>query len=147
MDRQPHSSAREIIIGDAIGEVVAELRMVDVADYIAFIRMERMSAIADIIDTAAELYFQPGTVRLGHGCDLIVTWEEAPRVKLDMELRPRGATVYFSLILGDRQAEIDLTYVAFDEADPDPATNTDFLQSTIAAARLKPRYRPSAAAA
>ena len=54
MDRQPHSSAREVIIADAIGEIVTELRMVDVADYIAFIRMERLSANADNIDTAAE---------------------------------------------------------------------------------------------
>lgn len=148
MERQPQTSKREVIIADAIGEVVTELRMVDVADYIAFIRMERYSAIADLIDTAAELYFLPGTVRLGHGCDLMVNWQDAPRVKLDMELRPRGATVYFSLTLGDSQAELDVTYVAFDAANPDPAANTLFLENSLSEARLRPRQAsPSAEAA
>jgi hypothetical protein len=139
MNRQPHAGARELIVANAMAEVVTELRMVDVADYIAFIRMERFGAIADLVDTAAELYFLPGTLRLGHGCDLLVSWEEAPRIKLDMELRPRGATVFFSLTLGDRQAEVDVTYVSFHDAAPEPALNTAWLESALDDARLKPR--------
>ena len=69
MIRQSHASARELIVADAIGEVVSELRLVDAADYIAFIRLEHFACISDIVDSAAELYFMPGTLRLGHGAN------------------------------------------------------------------------------
>ena len=39
MIRQQHSETREKIVAETIREVVTELRMIDVADYIAFIRM------------------------------------------------------------------------------------------------------------
>ena len=35
MDRQPHTDTREIIVARAIQNVVSELRMGDVADYVA----------------------------------------------------------------------------------------------------------------
>ena len=53
MIRQPHTSSREALVASAIQEVVSELRMVDVVDYIAFIRMERFGNISDIVDSAA----------------------------------------------------------------------------------------------
>ena len=67
MDRQAHSGDREIIVAKAIENVVAELRMVDVADYVAYIKLERFANISDLVASAAELYFMPGTLRLGHG--------------------------------------------------------------------------------
>ena len=39
MNRQPHAASREAIVAQAIKEVVGELRLVDVADYVAFIRL------------------------------------------------------------------------------------------------------------
>ncbi len=72
MIRQPHTSPREIIIADAIKEVVSELRLVDVVDYIAFIRLEQFGCISDIVDSAAELFFYPGALRLGHGGEVHV---------------------------------------------------------------------------
>ena len=52
MNRQPHTSAREIIVADAIREVVSELRLVDVADYVAYIRLEYFANLADIVESA-----------------------------------------------------------------------------------------------
>lgn len=139
MNRQPHTSTREMIVAEALGDVVAELRMVDVADYIAFIRLESFAAISDIVDTAAELYFMPGTVRLGHGGEAIVAWDEAPRIRLDLELRPRGATVYFTLDLGAEAAGVEVNYVAFDEPDEDPKANSAFLEAALRGSRLRKR--------
>jgi hypothetical protein len=137
MNRQPHTASREIIVANAISEVVSELRLVEVADYIAFIRMEHFACLADIVDSAAERFFLPGTVRLGHGGEAEVGWDSAPRVALDMELRPHGATVYFTLGLTGPTASVDVNYVAFDEADPDPERNTAFLASALEHARIR----------
>jgi hypothetical protein len=137
MNRQPHTASREVIVANAISEVVSELRLVEVADYIAFIRLEHFACIADIVDSAAERFFMPGTVRLGHGGEAEIGWDSTPRIALDMELRPQGATVYFTLGLTGPKASVDVNYVAFDDADADPERNTAFLARTLERARIR----------
>jgi hypothetical protein len=136
MDRQPHSETREVIVAKAIESVVSELRMIDVADYVAYIKLERFANISDLVASAAELYVMPGTLRLGHGGEAQVCWAAPPKIVLDLELRPRGATIYFTLALSDQHAEIDVNYVSFDEPDGDPDANTNFLAAAIADARI-----------
>lgn len=137
MYRQPHSSTREVIVARAIAGVVTELRMVDISDYVAFIRLERFACISDLVDSAAELYFMPGTLKLGHGGEVHVSWSGPSRVVLDLELRPKGATVFFSLALEDLQAGVEVNYVAFDKPLPDPAANTAFLERALDDARIR----------
>lgn len=137
MNRQPHSLAREIIVANSIKEVVSELRMVEPADYIAYIHLERFGNIADIVDSAAELFFIPGTLRLGHSGEAHASWSLPPRVKLDLELKPAGATVYFTLTMSDENAAVDVNYVSFDNPSEDPEENSAFLESTLAAARIR----------
>jgi hypothetical protein len=137
MNRQPHTDTREIIVARAIENVVSELRMVDVADYVAYIKLERFANISDLVASAAELYFMPGTLRLGHGGEAQICWATPPKIVLDLELRPRGATIYFTLALSDQHAEIDVNYVSFDKPDSDPEANTSFLQAAIADARIR----------
>jgi hypothetical protein len=137
MIRQPHASSREIIVAEAIKEVVGELRLVDVADYIAFIRLEHFATISDIVDSAAELFFMPGTLKLGHGGEAHVGWTEAPRIVLDLELRPGGVTIYFALSLSALSAGVEVNYVAFETPDANPHANTAFLESAIDKARIR----------
>ena len=137
MNRQPHASSREIVVARAIEPVVAELRLVDVADYIAFIRLEHFACLSDLVDSAAELFFMPGTLRLGHGGEAHVDWSGAPRIVLDLELRPQGVTVYFQLTLTEHNASVVLNYVAFREPDDDPAHNTALLQGALDHARIR----------
>jgi hypothetical protein len=137
MNRQPYSSSREIIVANAIQQVVSELRLIDVADYIAFIRLEHFGSIADIVDTAAERYFLPGALRLGHGGEAHVCWKGDPRIVLDLELRPRGATVYFQLGLMADHASVDVNYVSFEAPSDDPEENTAFLEKALAESRIR----------
>lgn len=137
MNRQPHAASREIIVASAIQELVSELRMVDVADYIAFIRLEHFATISDIVDSAAELFFMPGTLKLGHGGEAHVGWTETPRIVLDLELRPGGVTVYFALSLSALTASVEVNYVAFDRPDPDPSRNTAFLETALERVRIR----------
>ncbi|MEQ1938115.1 hypothetical protein ABMA46_07665 [Mesorhizobium sp. CN5-321] len=137
MNRQPHTSSREVIVAHAIEPVVAELRLIDVADYIAFIRLEHFACLADLVDSAAELYFMPGTLRLGHGGEAHVDWSGSPRIVLDLELRPQGATVYFQLTLAENDASVVLNYVLFEQPDEDPGRNTQMLEELLERARIR----------
>jgi hypothetical protein len=136
MNRQPHSSAREIIVASVLREVVSELRMVDVADYIAFIRLEQHGNLADLVDSAAELYLMPGTLGFGHGGDVNVGWTGEPTITLDLQLKPRGATIYFALKMSALKASVEVNYVSFEDPSPDPAENTRFLAATLEESRI-----------
>ncbi|MGI6851745.1 hypothetical protein [Mesorhizobium sp. 1B3] len=137
MIRQPHTVAREIIVAKAIEEVATELRMIDVVDYVAYIRLEHFSTIADIVESASELYFMPGTLSFGHGGEARMGWSGEPEITLDMELKPKGATVYFALTLCDLSASVTVNYVAFENSSDDPEENTSFLETALEAARLR----------
>lgn len=137
MNRQPHSSTREIIVANAIREVVSELRLVDVCDYIAYIRLERFASVADLVDSAAELFFHPGTLKLGHGAEAHVAWTGAPRIVLDLELRPAGVSVYFALTLSAKHAAVEVNYVAFDQPSADPIENNAFLEAALEKSRIR----------
>ncbi|MEO9613242.1 MAG: hypothetical protein ABJG86_20250 [Nitratireductor sp.] len=137
MNRQPHTSAREIIVADAIREVVSELRLVDVADYVAYIRLEYFANLADIVESAAELYFMPDTLRFGHGGDVDLGWSGEPTVNLDLQLRPKGATVYFTLNMTALKAGVEIGYVALDDPSPDPMENTRFLANALDASKIR----------
>ena len=137
MNRQPHSSAREIIVASVLREGVSELRLVDVADYIAFIRLEQHGNLADIVESAAELYLMPGTLGFGHGGDGAIGWTGAPSITLDLQLKPRGATIYFALKMSALKASVEVNYVSFDDPSPDPAENTRFLAHALEGSRIQ----------
>jgi hypothetical protein len=143
MNRQPHADTREIMVAEAIEPVVRELRLIDVADYIAFIRLEHFACLSDLVDSAAELFFMPGTLKLGHGGEAHVDWSGSPRIELDLEMRPPGATVYFQLTLSEHDASVVVNYVSFEKPDEDPARNTAFLQTLIDQARIRQTERMS----
>lgn len=137
MNRQPHTLSREVIVARAIEQVVAELRLIDVADYIAFIRLEHFACLSDLVDSASELFFVPGTLRLGNGGEAHVDWSGSPRIVLDLELRPRGVTVYFQLSLTENEASVILNYISFEKPDEDPGRNTELLETVLEGARIR----------
>ncbi|MFE0019083.1 hypothetical protein ACFWXH_29830 [Mesorhizobium sp. NPDC059054] len=137
MNRQPHTLSREVIVARAIEQVVAELRLIDVADYIAFIRLEHFACLSDLVDSASELFFVPGTLRLGNGGEAHVDWSGSPRIVLDLELRPRGVTVYFQLTLTENEASVVLNYISFEKPDEDPERNTALLETMLESSRIR----------
>jgi hypothetical protein len=137
MNRQPHAKSRELIVAKAIEQVVDELRLIDVADYIAFIRLEHFACLSDLVDSAVELYFLPGTLRLGHGGEANVDWSGSPRIVLDLELRPPGVTVYFQLTLSEERSSVAVNYVSFEKPGEDPEHNTALLETVIEEARIR----------
>lgn len=143
MNRQAYAKSREIIVASAIEQVIAELRLIDVADYIAFIRLEHFACLSDLVDSAAELFFMPGTLRLGHGGEAHVDWSGSPRIVLDLELRPPGATVYFQLTLSEDKEQVVVNYVSFEKPGENPEHNTALLDHRLEQARIR-RVEPLA---
>lgn len=132
-----------MIVASAIKEVVTELRMVDIGDYVAFIRMGHFANLSDLVDSAAERFFMPGALRMGHGGDAHLDWTGEPKIVLDLELRPQGATVYFTLSLAAETASVDVNYVAFENVTTSPDENTAFLQAAIEGSRIRKTEMPA----
>lgn len=127
---------REKALADGLREVAAELRLIDAADLIAFIRTEQFANIANLVNSSTELYYQPGTLSFGRSGDIDVKWGATPAVSLDMEFHHRHVSVYFRLLLEALQAGIEITYINFSAGSGDPDENTQALIAAIADARL-----------
>lgn len=138
MKQCPFSSEREKIIADAICTVASELRLIDVADLISMLRFERHGDLSDLVASAAEMFFLPGTVKLGTGGDYYLDWGGQPRVVLDLEIRPKGVTIYARLTLEHDCGGVEINHIAFDAPSTDPQTNTKFLAESLRAAAFRP---------
>ncbi len=136
MKKHNLSAEHEKIIAEAIRPVASELRMLDAADLIALLRFECYGNLADLVDSAAELYFLPGTFAFGAGGDYSLEWDSEPEVTLDIELKPPGVTVYAKLQLGKDRAGIEVSHVAFKNPSDNPLENTAFLKQSINEARF-----------
>ncbi len=136
MKRTQYSVARVEIISAHLQEVIHDLRLVDVADYIAFIRCELFGNIADIVNSATELTFYPNTLTFGLGGEYILDWNSTPKVMLDLEFSNMGVNAYFRLTLSSDSSEIDLHHVRFSETGKSPADNTALLAAAFDNARL-----------
>jgi hypothetical protein len=136
MKRTQYSVARVEVIATHLAEVIRDLRLVEVADYIAFIRCELFGNIADIVNSATELTFYPETLTFGLGGEYALDWNSSPKVMLDLEFSNMGVNAYFRLTLSADAAEIDLHHVRFAETGNSPADNTALLAAAFEDARL-----------
>lgn len=140
--RNRHAADRERILANGIKEVAAELRLVEVVDYVAFLRMELLGNIADIVDSSAQLYLRPGALRFADGGEVRLAWGSVPVIDLDMEFRAPAVTVHFRLELSATKAGVQINYIAFADPDADPEINTRRLADAVEEARM--RTRPGA---
>lgn len=135
MKKCPHSSQREKILADAINPVASELRLLDAADLISLLRFEYYGNLSDLVASAAELYFHPGTINFGLGGDYRLEWDGKPEVVLDLEIKPQGVTIYARLTLASDHAGIDINHISFQNASDDPDENTALLERGLQQAR------------
>ena len=136
MRKIAQSAEREKIVAEALSPVATELRMIDAADLVSLLRYERWGNISDLVTSAAELYFLPGTVRLGAGGEYRLDWDSKPEILLDLELKPDGVTIYAKLSLADVQAGVEINHIAFHRPQVDTETDTAFIAKTLSDARF-----------
>ena len=135
MKKCPHSTQREKIVADAINPVASELRLLDAADLISLLRFEYYGNLSDLVASAAELYFHPGTINFGLGGNYRLEWDGKPEVVLDLEIKPQGVTIYAQLTLANDHAGIEINHISFQNASDDPDENTALLESGLQRAR------------
>jgi hypothetical protein len=136
MMKCPYSTEREKIVAEALRPVATELRLIDAADLVSLLRYERWGNLSDLVSSAAELYFLPGTVRFGVGGDYSLDWDSLPEILLDLEIKPDGVSIYAKLSLTDELAGIDISHIAFQNPSEDADQNTAFLAESLAKARF-----------
>ncbi|MCX8996091.1 hypothetical protein NOF55_03140 [Rhizobiaceae bacterium BDR2-2] len=131
MKKCPYSQKREAILAEAISPVAAELRLLDASDLISLLRFECHGSLVDLVASAAELYFLPGTVNFGLGGDFRLDWDSQPSITLDLEIRPQGVTIYAQLTLQAEEAGVSINHIAFENPCEDPEANTAFLVESL----------------
>ena len=136
MKKCPYSTEREKIVAEALRPVATELRLIDAADLVSLLRYERWGNLADLVSSAAELYFLPGTIRFGVGGDYNLDWDSLPEILLDLEIKPDGVSIYAKLSLTDEFAGVDISHIAFHNPSDDPDVNTAFLAQSLKHARF-----------
>ena len=114
------------------------MRLIDVADLISMLRFERHADLADLLASAAEMFFLPGTIKLGIGGDYNLDWGGPPQVVLDLEIRPRGVTIYARLTLEQDYAGVEINHIVFDEPHESPQDNAILLANSLRAAAFRP---------
>jgi hypothetical protein len=140
MQKRGHSYTleREKALAEGLRDVASDLRLIDAADFIAFIRTEQFANITNLVGSSTELYFKPGILKFGQSADIDATWGREPRIALDMEFHYMQINVYFRLILDAMRAGVEIDYINFESASADPDENTRRLMRAITCARLSP---------
>lgn len=130
-DEMPSSA-----LAAALQSVAAELRLVDAADYIAYIHQEKFANIHDIVSSSVELFFRRGTLTFGWSAQYELDWNSTPVIKLDMEFRHLSVWLVFKLILAAHQNSVAIDRLSLGETGVDPKQRNMQLMNAISAARL-----------
>ena len=128
---------REKALADGLRDVASDLRLIDAADLIAFIRTEQFANIGNLVNSSTELYYKPGTLGFGQSGDIDLKWGQTPTVALDMEFRHKQVSVYFRLLLQALQAGIEINYIRSRLLQPTRREHARLVEA-IAAARVTP---------
>jgi hypothetical protein len=136
-----YSREREKALAEGLRDVATELRLIDPADLIAYIRTEQFGNIRALVNSSTEMFFKPGTITFGLSGEVDLAWGCAPTISLDMEFHHLNVSAYFRLVLQSLKAGIEISYVSFEGGSEDPDKNTARLIDAIEDARLVPRSR------
>lgn len=130
----------EQILGDSLAEVASELRLVEVSDFVSFIRSGKTGNLECIVESSAELFFRPGTLRLGSTSDVMLDWDTPPVVKLGMEFHNHDVSIYFHLLLESEKVGLGIDYMTLRDGESSSVYNEvgERLRSAIEFAKLPP---------
>jgi hypothetical protein len=100
----------EKTLGAGLKELASELRLIDAADFAAFIRIGQMANLKSLVHSSAELHFKPGTLELAE-----LGWFQPPLITLPMKFRAAGVRVYFRLRLAALSAAVEVESIAAED--------------------------------
>lgn len=143
---RPLALAAAKLLGAGFADVTADLRLIDAADLVAYIRLGQFANIGDLVNSSVELFFKEGTLSFGWSADAQIQWDRQPKISLDMEFRHMSVTVFFNLNLNARHGAVTVRRILFETPanGADIAGNMRALADALADARLPvPRKRRS----
>lgn len=105
----------EKTLGAGLKELASELRLIDAADFAAFIRIGQMANLKSLVHSSAELHFKPGTLELAELGEIELGWFQPPLITLPMKFRAAGVRVYFRLRLAALSASVEVESIAAED--------------------------------
>lgn len=105
----------ERTLGAGLKDVASELRLIDAADFAAFIRIGHMANLRSLVQSSAELHFKPGTLELAELGEIELGWFKPPLITLPMKFRHRGVRVYFRLRLAALSAAVEVESITAED--------------------------------
>ena len=137
--RIDHARQREKMLAESIRGVAADLRLIDLADLVVFLKTTHIASAGVLVHASAELWFKRDTLQFGFSGDAQLNWEQKPQIFLDMEFHHKAVHVYFRLVLEAHDAGVEITYICFDGPSTDPEVNTRRLAGALQEARCNVR--------
>lgn len=131
-----HAERRARVLAEAVAAVGTELRLVDVADFIAYIRNDDFASLQDIVSSSLELYFKPGTLTFGWAADFELDWAIVPTISLGMEFRNHNVWIVFTMILRAEETRVRIEHFVVSRSNATEDDETQSLIEAIADARL-----------
>jgi hypothetical protein len=98
----------EMTLGAGLKDLASELRLIDAADFTAFIRIGQMANLRSLVHSSAELHFKPGALELAEVGEIELNWFQPPLITLPMKFRYGGVRVYFRLRLAALSAAVEV---------------------------------------
>lgn len=136
---EPNYKEHEPIVADALTGFIQEIRLIELVDFIAYLRLERHSQLSDLVTAAAEMYFAPQFLELGDGSYATLDWSERPSIYLNLVLQTAGATIYLTLTLEEERANIAISYIAYHVSCSEPEEIRLLINRGIAHNLIRPR--------
>jgi len=131
-----HDSKRTELLADALRDTVAELRLIEAGDMIAYMRTGLWANIADLVQSSSELSFSEGTLAFACSGEFTVGYGEPASVSLDMEFQHESVTAFFTLTLAPHETRIEIRKVWFATLPVDDEAGTRLFSHAVASARL-----------
>lgn len=138
MQRMPlaRTARFEKVLADAVGDLAQEISDHDVANLIAFVRMERLKTLECLIEADCELLFKPHAMKFGQRAEVRADWQTPPSIELAMEFRFGGVDVFYRLNLGGGiECPVTIDYMRFEDDGRGTATEEARLDRALQAAR------------
>ena len=144
LQSESESKAFAIIMAHSLADVADELRSIDILDLASFIRFGSFAAIDDLLQSSTELFFKDGSLTFGWTAAADLSWGETPVITLGMEFRHATVSVFFDLFLEATTQAVEIAWVLFDPACPEPEDRLRRLIEAVADAHLPKRLAVSA---
>jgi len=129
-------AARERVLGENIRALAADLRLIDLADLVAYLKTSQIASVGALVQASIELSFKPGTLAFAYNGDVHLEWGGRTEVALDMEFHHDSVCVHFRLILETQRAGVEIFCISFDECGRSPDENTHLLKRALQSARI-----------